>query len=275
MIQFAWFLIVFLNHHDGKEPTDRLIAPGWNGNPWGPAATRARACGELPPIPRTPMMDQWDHWGRSVLRDGDLVFRRGDARLLFGYFPFSKFIAEASGSLYSHIGIVAIEDGVPVIYDTTKAGVRRQPFYIWSLDNTGPIGVKRLKPELQPQVPAVVAYCRRVFAEQVPFDYDLGLDDKALYCVEMAEKAFRSVGLKLSEPIRLGDMENATRYPVKMMIIQGMSYFALDHPLSLEQPVFFPGNERTGIWASPYLETVYPPPDSAKSGRRESGVSRQ
>ena len=30
--------------------------------------------------------------------------------------------------------------------------------------------------------------------------------------------------------------------------------------LKLDQAVFFPGNERHGIWASPLLETVYPPP---------------
>ena len=76
----------------------------------------------------TPRMEQWDRWGRTVLRDGDIVFRLGDARVLFGYFPFSRFIANVSGSKYSHVGTVAIEDGAPVVYDTAKPGVRRQPF---------------------------------------------------------------------------------------------------------------------------------------------------
>src|SRR5262249_32272961 len=141
-------LLFLASHaHDGLEPTDRLVPPGWQGNPWGPAATRARETGELPPIVMTPRMQQWDRWGRAVLRDGSPLFRRGDARILFGYFPFSRFLANVNNSPYSHAGIVAVEDGQPVVYDTTKAGVRRQPFPIWVLDNFGPLGVKRLKPD--------------------------------------------------------------------------------------------------------------------------------
>ena len=52
-------------------------------------------------------MAQWDRWGQTVLRDGDIVFRLGDARTLGGCFPLSWFIATATGSRYSHTGIVA------------------------------------------------------------------------------------------------------------------------------------------------------------------------
>jgi hypothetical protein len=274
---FRILLALTTHAHDGKEPTDRLAPPGWQGNPWGPEATRARQEGRLPPIVVTPSMEQWDRWGRTVLRDGDIVFRRGDARILFGYFPFSRFIANASGSLYSHTGIVAIEDGAPVVYDTTKAGVRRQPFAVWVLDNVGPIGVKRLKRDQQTHVPGVLAFCRRVFEAQVPFDYDLGLDNSALYCVEMTEKAFRSEGLTLSAPIRLGDMERATEFPICMLLIQYLSTMTLKQPLSLEHPVFFPGNERHGIWSSPLLEAVYPPSpaSSAQWGHQKTDVAQQ
>jgi len=33
----------------------------------------------------------------------------------------------------------------------------------------------------------------------------------------------------------------------------------LDRPITLEQPVYVPGNERHGVWASPLLETVFGP----------------
>src|SRR3954465_4565245 len=85
---------------DGKEPTDRLVPPGWQGNPWGPEATKARQTGQIPPVPMTPLMMQWDKWGKQVLRDGDILFRRGDAKLLRGHFPFSRFIANVSGSQF-------------------------------------------------------------------------------------------------------------------------------------------------------------------------------
>lgn len=269
MLTLVWcFTVLYSN--DGKEPTDRLIPPGWQGNPWGPAASRARENGMIPPITMTPVMKQWDHWAKSALRDGDILFRRADARVLFGRFPFSRFIANVSGSQYSHTGIVAIEKGEPVVYDTTKAGVRRQPFAVWMLDNVGPFGVKRVRPEGKTHADAAVRYCRHAFDVQIPFDYDFQLDDQALYCVEMTEKAYRSSGLELSKPIRLGDMERATEYPVCIFVFMQLSN------LTLEQSVYFPGNERHGIWSSPDLVTVYQshPTQSKSSSTASSEKAR-
>jgi hypothetical protein len=258
-----WLLVAINGGQDGgKEPTDKLVPPGWQGNPWGPAATAARKSGELPPIPETPAMKQWDQWGRKALKSGDILFRRGDARILGGMFPFSRFIANISGSKYSHIGTVVFEDGEPVVYDTTKASVRRQPLKIWILDNTGPFGVKRLKSEYQSRIPKVVEYLHSVYQQQVPFDYELSLDDRELYCVEMAEKAFRHAGLVLSEPVLLADMENINQFPLCVLGFTSLT------SLKLDQAVFFPGNERHGIWASPLLETVFetqPPPRATTS----------
>jgi len=82
-----------------------------------------------------------------------------------------------------------------MVYDTTGSGVACQPFCVWVLDNVGNFGVKRLRPEDRHAIPRVLAYCRKVFHEQPPFDYELGLDDSRLYCVEMTEKAYRYAGL--------------------------------------------------------------------------------
>ena len=61
----------------------------------------------------TQQMRRWDEWGRAALQDGDIVFRMGDARILGNFFPFSRFLAAASGSRFSHTSVVAIEDGAP------------------------------------------------------------------------------------------------------------------------------------------------------------------
>jgi hypothetical protein len=267
MWTLIWLISMAYNRHDGLEPTDRLIPPGWKGNPWGPEATRARQSGQIPPVPMTPMMQKWDRWGRQVLRDGDILFRRGDAKLLRGHFPFSRFLANVSGSQFSHTGIVAFENGEPVVYDTTKAGARRQPLSVWVLDNVGPFGVKRVKPGYQAYAARAVAYCRDLFQKQAPFDYDLSIDDRAFYCVEMTEKAYRANGLPLAEPLRLGDMENITRFPICVMVFLKISN------LSLEQLVFFPGNERHGIWSSDRLVTVVAPPPATIPTRFWGNVS--
>jgi hypothetical protein len=260
-----WLLLVTTGGDDrGKEPTDRLVPASWQGNPWGPAATAARKSGELPPIPETPLMKQWDEWGKKVLKPGDVLFRRGDARLLGGLFPFSRFIANVSGSPYSHVGTLVIEDGEYVVYDTTKAGVRRQPFKVWVLDTVGAFGVKRLKPKYRDRIPKVIEYLHAVYEKQVPFDYELSVDDRELYCVEMAEKAFRHAGLVLSEPVILADMENINQFPLCVLGFTNLT------TLKLDQAVFFPGNERHGIWSSPLLETVFESKPNPKTAQPSS-----
>jgi Permuted papain-like amidase enzyme, YaeF/YiiX, C92 family len=254
----AWFLSLVLFHPEEREMSEQLAA-GYPGNYYGPAATEARREGRMPPIVMTPHMARWDRWGRRVLRDGDIVFRRGDARLLHGYFPMSRFLANCSNSPFSHTGVVAIEEDGPVVYDTTRTGVARQPFCVWILDNVGWIGVKRLRPEFRKAIPKVMAYCHRVFKEQVPFDYELSLDDKALYCVEMTQKAFMAAGLELSKPIRVGDMERAPEFPLCMFGLRIASQYTLEKPLTFDTPVYFPGNDRHGIWSAKQLMTVVPP----------------
>ena len=216
----AWIIALSTNGQWVAEPTDWMKPPDWSGNFWGPAATRARGTGQLPPLPMNPAMTRWRDRGRSLLREGDIVFRMGDARTLRGMFPLSLFIAKATGSAFSHTGIVAIEDGSPVVYDCSSPGVQRQPFEVWMLDCVGSMGVKRLKPEHSRHIPGVIAFCRKAFERQVPFDYEFHPDDSALYCLELTEKAFRSQGLPLSESVRIGDWEHLVHYPLTAFAIQ-------------------------------------------------------
>ena len=254
----AWFLSLVLFPPEEREMSEQLAA-GYPGNYYGPEATAARHAGKMPPIRMTPHMARWHRWGRQVLRDGDIVFRRGDARLLHGYFPMSRFLACASNSPFSHTGIVAIEEEGPVVYDTTRTGTARQPFGVWILDNVGWIGVKRPRREYREAIPKALAFCRKAYEENVPFDYELSLDDRAFYCVEMTQKAYMTAGIELSKPMRVGDMERAPEYPVSMFGIRFFSRYVLENPLTFDSQVYFPGNENHGIWAAKQLITIVPP----------------
>jgi hypothetical protein len=242
-----------------EDREDWMRPPTWSGNYWGPAAHRARSAGMLPPLAMTPHMARWHRWGRHALREGDIVFRFGDARGLRGLFALSRFIAGASGSPFSHTGIVAVEDGVPVVYDCSSEGVRRMPFEVWMLECVGSMGVKRLKPDHRGRIPGVIGYCRAAYERQVSFDFEFRLEDPSLYCVEMTEKAFRSQGLRLSEPVRIGDWERLTSYPLTALAMPYATKRALGRPITLDQLVYLPGNDRQGVWASPLLETVFGP----------------
>ena len=256
---FCWMIALATNEQGAAEATDWIKPPTWSGNYWGPVATHARSAGNLPPLPSNPEMGRWHRWGREVLRQGDIVFRLGDARVLRGMVPLSRFIARATGSPFSHTGVVAIEDGSPVVYDCSSAGVQRQPFEVWMLDSLGALGVKRLKLEYRARIAGVIGYCRIAYERQVPFDSGFRMDDDSLYCLELTEKAFRSEGLALSEPVRIGDWEYLASFPLTAFLIPPVSGLVLDRPITLEQPVYLPGNERHGVWASPLLETVFGP----------------
>jgi Permuted papain-like amidase enzyme, YaeF/YiiX, C92 family len=255
----GWMIAFACTERDADDATDWMRPPAWSGNFWGPAASRARLAGQLPPLPVTPAMARWGDWGRRVLREGDIVFRLGDARALRGILPLSSFIARATGSPFSHTAIVAIEEGSPVVYDASSEGIRRLPFEAWMVECVGPMDVKRPKPNYRDRIPGVIGYCRKLFEKQVPFDYEFSLDDDSFYCLELTEKAFRSQGMALSEPVRIGDWEYLMRYPVIALGIPVVSRLMLDRPITLEQSVYLPGNEHQGVWASPLLETVFGP----------------
>ena len=204
-------------------------------------------------------MIRWNRWGREVLREGDIVFRLGDARGGRGLFALSWFIARATGSPFSHTGIVAVEDGSRVVYDCSEEGVRRMPFEAWMLECVGSVGVKRLKPEHRHHIPGVIGYCREVFEQQVPFDFEFRQDDSALYCLELTERAFRSQSLKLSEPVRIGDWEHLTSFPLTALLMPHATRLVVGRPTTVEQLVYVPGNDHQGAWASPLLETVFGP----------------
>jgi hypothetical protein len=262
----CWIIAIGTDPREAEDTANWMKPAGWSGNFWGPAAGRNRSAGLLAPLPTIPAMAAWDRWGRHVLREGDIVFRLGDARALRGIFALSWFIARASGSPYSHTGIVAIEDGSPVVYDSSEEGIRRMPFDAWMLECVGSAGVKRLKPEHRSHIPGVLGYCREVFAQEVPFDFEFSLDDPALYCVEMTEKAFRSQGLALSEPVRIGDWEHLTDYPITALAMPFATRLAVGRPITLEQPVYLPGNDHEGMWASPFLEPVLGPEPGRNKG---------
>jgi hypothetical protein len=255
----AWIVALATYEPGGSEPTDWMNPPDYTGNPWGPEAWRARRMGQLPPLLSSPGMARWRNWGRETLREGDIVFRLGDARVIRGMAPLSRFIARATGSPFSHTGIVAIEDGSPVVYDCSSPGIQRQPFEVWMLDSLGALGVKRLRPEHRGRIPGVIGFCRAAFERQVPFDPGFRMEDDSLYCLELTEKAFRSQGLPLSEPVRIGDWEYLASFPLTAFLIPPVTGMVLDRPITLEQSVYVPGNERNGVWASPSLETIFGP----------------
>lgn len=242
------------------ETTDRMVPWGFRGNPWGPVANAKRERGEFPKVPYNPDMVAWDKWGKANLKEGDILFRMGDARAALGLFPFSKVSAAIANSRFSHSGIVAIENGEAVVYDTTTTGPQRQPFPIWLLDTRGSFAVKRPKPEYQEAAPKAVAYCRKAYQEQVPFDFNMKMGEDKLYCIEMTEKAYQASGLPLSKPLRLDELPRYKEFPKVVRLLK------MATSMVPEQQAYVIGNDAIGIWSSEALETVYDSPNGRAPG---------
>jgi hypothetical protein len=230
------------------------VPPAWRKtNPWGPQAHQARARGELRPLFYTAQMAEWADFARHNLQDGDILFRRGLSATLRDRFN-NRILTGLAASSFSHNG-VAFRDGPTVwIFDAEPdpQGVRKIPFEFWMLETEpGTLAVKRLLPPYRHCLPRVRASLEQTWLRQPPFDMALNLDDERLYCSEMIEKAYRSAGLPLSDPVPIRCLPNYRRYAILRPVTEAFTR------IRVNEPVFGIGNRYYGTYASPYLELVY------------------
>ena len=230
-------------------------------------------------LPQRNRAKRWEQWASSHLQDGDLLFVQGESRILLGLVDFSKLCTELADSQFSHIALVAREQGQWVVYDTVLTGPRRTPFGQFMADRrVWKVAVKRLRPEYRARVPQAIAYCRQVVETGIAFDDDFRLNNDRLYCSELIEVAFRHGGIALSEPIAINRLPGFDRVAkTTLRVVEAAT------SIEPEQKVIVPGNDRFGIWACPYLELVLPitdassPPESSGSrpGRPPTSQARK
>ncbi|HYQ80635.1 MAG TPA: YiiX/YebB-like N1pC/P60 family cysteine hydrolase [Anaeromyxobacteraceae bacterium] len=147
--------------------------------------------------------------GVSALTRGEPGLRSGDVVLQTSRSEQSGFIQEATGSPWSHVGLVELTAGGPVVIEAVGP-VRATPWRAWRERGEGG-RVLVLRPRhLPPEALArVVAAARRELGK--PYDPRFGWGDEALYCSELVHKAFlRGAGVALGEKERLGDLVAAS-----------------------------------------------------------------
>lgn len=116
-------------------------------------------------------------------------------------------------SRFSHVGLIAMEEGQAVVYDIRNSGVHRtQVGEMFADRHFHEAAIKRashVSPEIRS---AAVAYCRTALRDGRKFEADFRFDNDRLYCSELVELAYRESGLSLSEPLRLRDLPNYERH---------------------------------------------------------------
>ena len=138
-----------------EQPWPAAARPVGHGKPIGPAvATRLESSREE---------IAWKHWADAHLGSGDLVFVRGESRILFGLVNFSQLCTDVADSRFSHVGLVSREQDGVFVYDVVVGGPRHVPFGKFATDKQISLfAVKRLKPDYRGYVPAAIEYCRQV-----------------------------------------------------------------------------------------------------------------
>ncbi|HEY0660975.1 MAG TPA: YiiX family permuted papain-like enzyme [Lysobacter sp.] len=136
--------------------------------------------------------------GRSQLRDGDIIFHTSRSSQ-------SLAIQHATGSRYSHMGVIVHRDGAPYVFEAISR-VSYTPLRRWiERGADGHYVVRRLRKPLSP--PQATALRRSMAAFQgKPYDLTFEWSDTRIYCSELVWKLYRrALGIRIGELQRLRD----------------------------------------------------------------------
>lgn len=176
------------------------------------------------------------------LREADVIFQTSRSAQ-------SQAIQIATHSRFSHVGLVHIERGKPLVYEAVGP-VKLTPADEWIARGEGKhYTVMRLKDadaRLGPDALRKMEQVGRQFGGR-PYDFAFGWSDERLYCSELVWKIYKQgIGVELGSLQRLGDFD------LTNPLVQTKLRERYGARVPLEEPVISPG----AIAASTRLETV-------------------
>lgn len=137
----------------------------------------------------------------SGMRDGDIIFQESRSDQ-------SRFIRQATGSRYTHVGLIFIREGGPEVLEAVGP-VRYTPLAEWiARGKDGHCVVKRVCDGRHALTRAMVEKLRAAAEGYLdrPYDRQFNWSDDRLYCSELVWKAYHeATGLELGQLSRLGD----------------------------------------------------------------------
>jgi len=177
------------------------------------------------------------------LRDGDIIFHQSTSSQ-------STAIKLATGSKYTHMGIIYLRNGNAFVYEAIKT-VQLTPLDRWIARGVGKhVVVKRLRDadtRLTPKALAKLKKAGRAFKGK-PYDIYFGWSDKRIYCSELVWKMYnRALGIEIGPLKRLKDFDLSHKAVAKKMKERYGSR------VPSEEQVISPGD----MFDSPLLKTVY------------------
>lgn len=137
-----------------------------------------------------------------AVRNGDIVFQTSRSSQ-------SEAIQHATGSAYSHVGLILFRNGRPYVLEAV-ATVRYTPLDRWvARGKDGHCVVRRLKDHAAVLTPDGLAKLRAVAEtfEGRPYDSAFGWSDDRIYCSELVWKLYdRALGLQIGKLQQLKEL---------------------------------------------------------------------
>ncbi len=181
--------------------------------------------------------------GRYEPRDGDIIFQTSRSGQ-------SLAIQLATGSPYSHMGIVYLRNGVPFVFEAVQP-VKMTPLKEWiARGEDRHFVVKRLRRAESILSPENLRKMREIGDKFIGLDYDFFFEwsDDRIYCSELVWKIFaRGAGVKVGKLATLRDFD-LSHPAVKAKIGERFG-----NAVPLDEMVISPA----AMFASPMVETVY------------------
>jgi len=147
------------------------------------------------------------------VKEGDLVFQRSQSGQ-------SKAVALATGSPYTHMGVVLVQDGQPVVLEAVQP-VKMTPLARWiARGDGGRVVVKRLRDADRVLTGDVRDRMHRLGAAWLgrPYDLQFRWDDERLYCSDLAYKLYeRAAGIRIGVLRKAGDFNLASPEVQRLM----------------------------------------------------------
>lgn len=194
----------------------------------------------------------WKAWGEEQLQTGDLVFTRGNYYMLLGAINFTDLATKMCDADFSHVGIVIIENHIPMVYDISDDGIQATPFDAYvTRHGYETVAIRRPLESTYQRLPLCVDYIREMQRKNVKFDKAFSLDNEPLYCTELIYEAFNSAGIKLCDAKRLDELPGHDR-------IQPTTLFLAKHYTGIDStsPLICIGNESYGLYGSTWLSEL-------------------
>ncbi len=176
-------------------------------------------------------------------QDGDIIFHVSRSAQ-------SQAIQLATGSPYSHMGIIYLNNEMPYVFEAVQP-VKSTPLHEWiARGENGHYVVKRLRDAESRLTPDVIKKMQSVGERFIGKNYDLYFEwsDERIYCSELVWKIFKE-----GAGIEVGMMQTMADFDLSHAVVQNKIRERFADKIPLAEPVITP----VAIFDTPILITVF------------------